>query len=716
LSKKPASVKVHQLAKELDVSSKDIVAWCQKEEIPDIANHLSNVSMGLANTLRAHFKEATPAAAIDSPSAEAQTSTARTPQRAGLQDETSKPSVFVVLDCDSLWEFAERNSDASARGGALEGGALRFDLRALRSALISIPSSHDAPGKLASSSMFIPVFRESARSSQIALQAESDWSSPIFAPELWVGPECRRIEAIHSGSAAAIAAIVSRLLDGSRATRVLLVSQRFAECELRPRRGRSGLMPWQRERLSLMHFGIEGITAGVPLSELDWSNASHWPPIVDATGLRHEVFVVPSAASKAERLHDSLGALQAIMKGLVNGIATACRSDQRLQPGFQSALINSCRVVVACELVGFACHEALSASTKSTHAANDLPLTPSVKDCIRAVLMTLLLSTRTEPHVREVEPALHACFELLRELTNKQMLGIHLGEPMQHGYKSNAGAVKLAFHAALPKAQSLSTMIGRGVCFPPSTRASPLSINDHELESEVMQLIGSFVDCDNPSIGWSTPIFDLRRSLDRALNACWKLSQLDVVPSGLTVEAVSQAEYPGLLNRAAIANRMLIERLRKQRSQSLDFSLPSFDRRWVQDESCIRHLPPKRLNWLAIRYKALDVALSALCQLLSGEAQFPFNFSTPEARSRVQSGLELVAEAQCGLRTEFDELSQIYPGMGDCPTQQATFDWLRKMVARDAMGVVLPHMTRRSNVSLGRSEQIIEEASRVADR
>jgi translation initiation factor IF-2 len=61
LSKKPASQKVHALAKELNVSSKDIVAWCQKEEIPDIVNHLSNVSVGLAETLRAAFKNAVPA-------------------------------------------------------------------------------------------------------------------------------------------------------------------------------------------------------------------------------------------------------------------------------------------------------------------------------------------------------------------------------------------------------------------------------------------------------------------------------------------------------------------------------------------------------------------------------------------------------------------------------------------------------------------------------
>jgi len=58
LSKKPAPLKVHQLAKELGVSSKDIVARCQTEEIPDIVNHLSPVSVGLAVTIREWFANA----------------------------------------------------------------------------------------------------------------------------------------------------------------------------------------------------------------------------------------------------------------------------------------------------------------------------------------------------------------------------------------------------------------------------------------------------------------------------------------------------------------------------------------------------------------------------------------------------------------------------------------------------------------------------------
>jgi translation initiation factor IF-2 len=65
LSKKPASLKVHQLAKELGVSSKDIVSRCQQEEIPDIANHLSPVSLGLAETVRKWFVDGAFASSTD---------------------------------------------------------------------------------------------------------------------------------------------------------------------------------------------------------------------------------------------------------------------------------------------------------------------------------------------------------------------------------------------------------------------------------------------------------------------------------------------------------------------------------------------------------------------------------------------------------------------------------------------------------------------------
>ena len=60
---KKTALKVHQLAKELGVNSKDIVARCQAEEIPGITAHLSPVSVGLAQTIREWFSGGAPAAA-----------------------------------------------------------------------------------------------------------------------------------------------------------------------------------------------------------------------------------------------------------------------------------------------------------------------------------------------------------------------------------------------------------------------------------------------------------------------------------------------------------------------------------------------------------------------------------------------------------------------------------------------------------------------------
>jgi len=58
VAKKTAALRVHTLAKELGVSSKDIVAKCQAEDIPDITNHMSAVSVGLSHTIREWFSAA----------------------------------------------------------------------------------------------------------------------------------------------------------------------------------------------------------------------------------------------------------------------------------------------------------------------------------------------------------------------------------------------------------------------------------------------------------------------------------------------------------------------------------------------------------------------------------------------------------------------------------------------------------------------------------
>jgi translation initiation factor IF-2 len=55
LTKKSATLRVFELARELGVTSKDIVAKCEAEAIPNITNHMSTVSPGLAATVREWF-------------------------------------------------------------------------------------------------------------------------------------------------------------------------------------------------------------------------------------------------------------------------------------------------------------------------------------------------------------------------------------------------------------------------------------------------------------------------------------------------------------------------------------------------------------------------------------------------------------------------------------------------------------------------------------
>ena len=58
MARKTTTLRVHQVAKQLGVSSKDIVAKCTDEGIPDITNHMSAVSAGLAATVREWFDDA----------------------------------------------------------------------------------------------------------------------------------------------------------------------------------------------------------------------------------------------------------------------------------------------------------------------------------------------------------------------------------------------------------------------------------------------------------------------------------------------------------------------------------------------------------------------------------------------------------------------------------------------------------------------------------
>jgi translation initiation factor IF-2 len=58
VAKKASTKRVHQIAKELGVTSKDVVSKCEMEGIPSVTNHMSTLSVGLAATIRDWFNEA----------------------------------------------------------------------------------------------------------------------------------------------------------------------------------------------------------------------------------------------------------------------------------------------------------------------------------------------------------------------------------------------------------------------------------------------------------------------------------------------------------------------------------------------------------------------------------------------------------------------------------------------------------------------------------
>ncbi|MEP0844812.1 MAG: translation initiation factor IF-2 N-terminal domain-containing protein, partial [Phycisphaerae bacterium] len=50
-------LRVHILSKELGVTSKAIIDKCKSEDIPGVTNHMSTLSVGLAETIREWFSQ-----------------------------------------------------------------------------------------------------------------------------------------------------------------------------------------------------------------------------------------------------------------------------------------------------------------------------------------------------------------------------------------------------------------------------------------------------------------------------------------------------------------------------------------------------------------------------------------------------------------------------------------------------------------------------------
>ncbi|RZO53640.1 MAG: translation initiation factor IF-2 [Phycisphaeraceae bacterium] len=81
---KKAQLRVHKLAKELGISSKDVIAKCEAEGIPGIENHLSPVSIGLAATIREWFSK------VEDADEEESTTAVETAEKVDLEEARKK--------------------------------------------------------------------------------------------------------------------------------------------------------------------------------------------------------------------------------------------------------------------------------------------------------------------------------------------------------------------------------------------------------------------------------------------------------------------------------------------------------------------------------------------------------------------------------------------------------------------------------------------------
>ena len=208
MSKKPASLKVHQLAKELGVSSKDIVARCQAEEIPDIVNHLSPVSVGLALTVREWF-----AGAAQSDAATA-TATIEAPADtdAGIDAGTDASKPAKASKSSAAGKVSPTEKASAASTDAADDGAPRaVAKRATKkvAAPVEEPVKPAAPAVSAGSS-------ESAATSAASAPAASDTkptatkSIPTGTSEAQVAPVAKPIAGTSaSGTTAGTAPAVS---------------------------------------------------------------------------------------------------------------------------------------------------------------------------------------------------------------------------------------------------------------------------------------------------------------------------------------------------------------------------------------------------------------------------------------------------------------------------------------------------------------------------
>lgn len=113
---KSPTIRVYQLAKELGVESKEIVARCQQEEIPNITNHMSTVSIGLAETIREWYGGDGPVVVATEPE-QTSVDTAKSKPRAKKKAARKKKVVKSTAPPESAASTPETEDHADLRAG-----------------------------------------------------------------------------------------------------------------------------------------------------------------------------------------------------------------------------------------------------------------------------------------------------------------------------------------------------------------------------------------------------------------------------------------------------------------------------------------------------------------------------------------------------------------------------------------------------------------------
>lgn len=105
MAKKAGTKRVHQIAKELGVASKDVVNKCISEGIPSVSNHMSTLSAGLAATIREWFNEGGESASAVQVAAPVDVTKARAKAKKKVRKKS--PSMVEQMDEDKATEPQE---------------------------------------------------------------------------------------------------------------------------------------------------------------------------------------------------------------------------------------------------------------------------------------------------------------------------------------------------------------------------------------------------------------------------------------------------------------------------------------------------------------------------------------------------------------------------------------------------------------------------------